>query len=139
LSQYRPQALAGALGSSIHQTNLARNVGRDAATCDTLINPATAKLACYWKSCATAKTDVLRFAAGKTLITHARTGKTRFLGYDIVAQRSNDKRTHSKHELGAHGSSYRTASACSHPASLPEARFGSRHGYCEIAMNCRSW
>jgi hypothetical protein len=93
LSQYCPQALAGALRSPVHQTNLVRNVGRDtlgAATCDTPSNPANANPACYWKS-------ALR--RQHTLITHTQTGKTRFLGYDIVAQRSNDKLTHSKRSI----------------------------------------
>src|SRR5205814_1167041 len=35
----------------------------------------------------------------KTLITHARTGRACFLGYDIAAQHSNDKLTHGKRSI----------------------------------------
>jgi hypothetical protein len=35
----------------------------------------------------------LELSQDKTLITHARTGKTRFLGYDIVAQHADDRLT----------------------------------------------
>jgi group II intron reverse transcriptase/maturase len=46
----------------------------------------------------------LELSEDKTLITHARTGKARFLGYDIVAQHSDDKLTRGKRSInGAMG------------------------------------
>jgi group II intron reverse transcriptase/maturase len=41
----------------------------------------------------------LELSEDKTLITHARTGKARFLGYDIVAQHSDDKLTGGKRSI----------------------------------------
>jgi hypothetical protein len=41
----------------------------------------------------------LELSEDKTLITHARTGKARFLGYDIVAQHSDDKLTNGKRSI----------------------------------------
>ena len=41
----------------------------------------------------------LELSEEKTLITHARTGKARFLGYDIVAQHSDDKLTNGKRSI----------------------------------------
>ena len=41
----------------------------------------------------------LELSEDKTLITHARTGKARFLGYDIMAQHSDDKLTHGKRSI----------------------------------------
>jgi group II intron reverse transcriptase/maturase len=43
----------------------------------------------------------LELSEDKTLITHARTGKARFLGYDIVAQHSDDKLTHRKRSINS--------------------------------------
>jgi group II intron reverse transcriptase/maturase len=43
----------------------------------------------------------LELSEDKTLITHARTGKARFLGYDIVAQHSDDKLTHDKRSINS--------------------------------------
>ncbi|HEV2084573.1 MAG TPA: reverse transcriptase domain-containing protein, partial [Gemmatimonadales bacterium] len=43
----------------------------------------------------------LELSEDKTLITHARTGKARFLGYDIVAQHSDDKLTHGKRSINS--------------------------------------
>jgi group II intron reverse transcriptase/maturase len=44
---------------------------------------------------------ILELSEDKTLITHARTGKARFLGYDIVAQHSDDKLTHGKRSINS--------------------------------------
>lgn len=41
----------------------------------------------------------LELSEEKTLITHARSGKARFLGYDIVAQHSDDKLTKGKRSI----------------------------------------
>lgn len=41
----------------------------------------------------------LELSAEKTLITHARTEKARFLGYDIVAQHANDRLTRSRRSV----------------------------------------
>ncbi|MDH6222967.1 group II intron reverse transcriptase/maturase [Streptomyces pseudovenezuelae] len=41
----------------------------------------------------------LELSQEKTLITHARTGKARFLGYDIVTQHANDKLTNGKRSI----------------------------------------
>jgi group II intron reverse transcriptase/maturase len=41
----------------------------------------------------------LELSAEKTLITHARTGKARFLGYDIVAQHANDRITRNRRSV----------------------------------------
>jgi group II intron reverse transcriptase/maturase len=43
----------------------------------------------------------LELSEDKTLITHARTGKARFLGYDIVTQHSDDKLTHRKRSINS--------------------------------------
>lgn len=43
----------------------------------------------------------LELSEDKTLITHARTGKARFLGYDIVAQHSDDKLTGGKRSINS--------------------------------------
>jgi group II intron reverse transcriptase/maturase len=43
----------------------------------------------------------LELSEDKTLITHARTGKARFLGYDIMAQHSDDKLTHGKRSINS--------------------------------------
>jgi group II intron reverse transcriptase/maturase len=41
----------------------------------------------------------LELSEEKTLITHARTGKARFLGYDVVAQHANDRLTRSRRSV----------------------------------------
>jgi group II intron reverse transcriptase/maturase len=41
----------------------------------------------------------LELSEQKTLITHARTGKARFLGYDIVTQHADDKLTNGKRSI----------------------------------------
>ena len=43
----------------------------------------------------------LELSEDKTLITHARTGKARFLGYDIVTQHANDKLTGGKRSINS--------------------------------------